>query len=553
MKTFIATISIVAFAFLSGYTQEMPADLVTKLEAKAKELNPSDASKAKAWVSQQKTAWETIQCMTFSVSEDNVKLIKAIADRKHPLDYISQESFITTQAELAAVLPEYKAQLGALTYNAILKNFEDSKKDNISILVEIMQKAISAKMEIDSLTTDKMRPKTFALIKRVAAEEYPGNFEEQLKTIKEILEGKPAQSGVANAESVNAEATAESQKNKRYTNRELEKMTRDIFAKQAYFADNDNRTIVTFTEIHGKKVMLVPASSYTPGTVFVNARGEQLDYDPSEAYVSKTIPFLIIFPKSIPENLAPAKFINDKQYRELPGTSKFIVGYVKQNLMAYPVRINSISSSQINLGTYLPPNMLEGSMIVDPISNETLSIAVNRPPKHRKTNWLERTQIHKLIRYIETNSGQLVTIRLDNLEKWEKFDENKFYEQKQMSDRLKNLVTDLMKMLSSSNLSDSEQSAILGELIRKHYPGFKSKMDRTFLERKFKAFVLDLCVLIKAEQRRITDINYYTTFRDEVEFNLAIINDLHDTLDRSLKSKMYMQLLFDDIKRFQRM
>ena len=542
MKTFIATISMTAFAFLAGFAQEMPADLKAKLDAKALEVSQNNESKAKAWVSQQKTAWETIQCMAFSVGEDDVKLIKSIADKKHPLDYVSQEAFITEQAGLASALPEYKAQLGASTYNAIRKSFEATNPTNIGVLVELMQKATTAKMEIDSITSDKVRPRTLAIIKKVVAEEYPGNFAEQLKTIKEILEGKPA------------EATADTNTNqpeKRITNRELEKMTREMFANQTYLTDGEKRAIAILTEIQGKKVMLIPASAYVPGTTLSNVRGEQLEYNENEVYSSKEYPFVIVFPKNIPENYFPAKFITNKQYKELPGQTKFIVGYIKQNVMAYPVRINSVTSTQVVLTTFLPPNMAEGSMIVDPQTKETLSFIVANPVKLRKINWMDRNQVNRLVRYIEAETGKLCAIRIDDFSKWEKFTDEKYYEQKVVLDRLKLVTNELLKLFTSSQLSDSESSQVVGQIVKKHYNGFKSKMERSSFERKYKAFIVDMCNLIKAEQRKASDVDFYAIFKEDIRINMEMLNQMLNTYERATKSQAFLNMLQDDLKRLQ--
>ena len=542
MKTFIATISMTAFAFLTGFAQEMPADLKAKLDAKALEVSQNNESKAKAWVSQQKTAWETIQCMTFSVGEDDVKLIKSIADKKHPLDYVSQEAFITEQAGLASALPEYKAQLGASTYNAIRKSFEATNPTNIGVLVELMQKATTAKMEIDSITSDKLRPRTLAIIKKVVAEEYPGNFAEQLKTIKEILEGKPAEAA--------AEATAD-QPEKRITNRELEKMTREMFANQTYLTDGEKRAIAILTEIQGKKVMLIPASAYVPGTTLSNVRGEQLEYNENEVYSSKKYPFVIVFPKNIPENYFPAKFITNKQYKELPGQTKFIVGYIKQNVMAYPVRINSVTSTQVALTTFLPPNMAEGSMIVDPQTKETLSLITANPVKLRKINWMDRNQVNRLVRYIEAETGKLCAIRIDDFSKWEKFTDEKYYEQKVVLDRLKLVTNELLKLFTSSQLSDSGRSQVVGQIVKKHYNGFKSKMERSSFERKYKAFIVDICNLIKAEQRKASDVDFYAIFKEDIRINMEMLNQMLNTYERATKSQAFLNMLQDDLKRLQ--
>ena len=545
MKTFIATISITAFAFLSGFAQEMPADLKAKLEAKATELNPDNASKAKTWVSQQNAAWETIQCMAFSIDESDVKLIKNLADKKFPLDYVSQESFISSQAEKASSLPEYKTQLGSMAYNAIRKSFESSDKTSIDSLVETLQNAVTAKMEIDALTTDKIRPRTFALIKRVASEEFPGDFAEQLKTIKEILEGKPADDNVANGDDAKSE--------KPITNKDLEQFTRNMFATQTYVTDGEKRATTVLTEIQGKRVMLIPASAFIPGITLSNPRGELLEYSEKEIFVSKELPFVIVFPKNLPESYVPAKFINDKQYRELPGTTKYVVGYIKQNIVAHPTKINSINSTQVMLATHLPPNMQEGTMIVDPISKETISLIIQQPLKLRKVNWMSRSEVNRFVRYMESDAGKLQAIRLDSFSKWEKFSEEKYYEQKMVLDRLKQVTDNVLKLFTSSQLSDSMNSDIIGYVIKKHYNGFRSKMEQSVFERKYKAYLMDMYNLIKVEQRKASETEFYSIFQAEVKTHLEILGYAMSTIEKVSKGQAYMNLLHDDLRRMQRL
>ena len=109
MKKFITSISVAAFMAVSVFAQEMPAELKAKLEAKSTELNADNKAKAKAWVKKQTEAWEIIQNMTFAADESDVKLIKKLADKKFPLDYSAQESFISEQASLAAACPTTKS------------------------------------------------------------------------------------------------------------------------------------------------------------------------------------------------------------------------------------------------------------------------------------------------------------------------------------------------------------------------------------------------------------------------------------------------------------
>ncbi len=546
MKTFIATLSLAVIAIAPIFAQEMPAELKTKLEAKAAELNPNDVSKAKSWVSQQQTAWESIQSMTFNIDASDTDLIKQLAEKKYPLNYVSQESYISNQAMAASGLPEYKVQLGAIAYDAIRKKFEASENDNIEALVEVLQHAVTAKMEVDSISSDKFRPKTFALIKKVAAEEYPGNFVEQLKTIKEIIEGKRSDIIENDEEGENVP-----EQKKVLTNLELKNVALDAFTRQTYTTEGENRGIAVLTEIQGKKVMLIPFSCFTPGTTLSNARGEQLEYNENEIYASKELPFVIVFPKNLPEGYVPAKFINDKQYRDLVGTSPFVVGYIKQNITAYPVKINSINNTSVILSTFLPNTFAEGTMLIDPNTQETLSLVVESPARLRRVNWMERSEVNRLMRMLESESGRREAIRIDGFSKWEKFIPEKYYEQKLAVERLKLLSQEFLKLFTNTNLSDSENSTIIGETVKKHTKEFRTRMDRSLFERRYKTFMNDMSNIIKAELRNAENIDFYSAFTSEVDFYRGILNQVLKTYEQASKGQTFMRIVQEDLKRNQ--
>jgi len=549
MKTLVATFCAAAFALLSAYAQEMPADLKTKLDAKAAELNPDNAAKAKAWAKQQTEAWENIQNLSFTIDAADVEMIKSFADKKFPLDYLSQEGFITEQAKAAAELPDLKTQLGAPAYEAIKKRFESEGKMNINTLVESMQTALAAKMQIDSLTTDKLRPRTFALVKKVAAEEYPGDFDAQLKTIKEILEGRPAEATAV--EVSDAETGSTNTPDKPLTHRELDAIAREMFSTQTYMTDGEKSVTAVFTEIQGKRVMLVPFRNFLPGTTLSNVRGEQLEYNEKEIYVSKELPFVIIFPKNVPESCKNAVFINDKQYKELPGTTQYIVGQLKQKTVSYPIKINSVKSTTITSATNLPPNFCVGTLVVNPTTRETVSILIETPVKLRKVNWMDRSEVNRMIRYLENDYIPLQAIRLDVFKRWEKFSPEKYYEQKAYIERIKGITDSYLKFFTTKNLSDCEMLPFLGETIRKHLKELKSRMDKPLFERKYKIFMMDMSTIAKHELRNTSNMDFYSVFTSEIGLHKDILEQVIKTYEKASKGQAYIGLVQEDIKKAQ--
>ncbi len=547
MKRFITSISVAVFA-AAAFAQEMPADLKAKLEAKSVELNADNQSKAKAWVKKQAEAWETIQNMSFSADENDIKLIKSIAEKKFPLDFSAQEPYINEQASIAAGLNDYKVQLGTSGYNELRKKFEESGNTDLNTFVELLQGETAAKMELDSLTTDKMRPRTFAIIKKAAAEEFPGNFSEQLKTVKEILSGKMPESAGGDA---HADASGTAQKKRPATMSELEKLTKERFSSQTYMTDGDNRGAAMLAEIQGKQVAFVPFNCYVPGLTLSNARGEQLEYNESEIYISKQIPLVLLFPKNLPEGVKNAAFINDKQYRDIVGTSQFVVGYLKQNLMAFPVKINSINERSLALNTRLPVNYCEGTLIINPNTFETLAVVMPADQRIRKINWMQRSEVNRLMRDLESDAGRLEARRLDCLDKWEKFSSDKYIEQKMKLDRLRAVSNDFTKLFTSTSLSDSENSPVIGSIVKKHIKEFKTRMDKSRFERAYKAYMLDLSNLIRTELRDVKGTEFYSGFEGEVNKYVEVLEQVLKTFEMASKSQSFLALVQEDVKRNQ--
>ncbi len=550
MKTFIATISIIALTAVSTFAQGMPDDLKMKLEAKAAQEFKNDASLAKAWISKQKGAWESIQSLSFPIDASDIKLIKDMAEKKYPLDYISQEAYITKQADAASTLPEYRLQIGEEQYNAIKAEFGKNNDGNISDLLEVLQKAAAAKIELDSITTDKFRKKTFELIKRAVTVEYPTNFDEQIVTLKEIIEGKKPDIVETEVADNNTSSVMELTK---LTESEQKKIAIEMFNAQTYSSNSENRVSITLTEIRGKRVMLVPFEGFSPGTTFSNRLGDQLEYDENEIYSSKEAPFLIIFPKNVPDNYVPAKFPLPDSFRNLLGSSQFVVGQYKQNIDAYPVKIRSITDKTLMLNRKTPNTFTVGSHLFDPINKDTLAIFIKYSPSPVRVNWLEKSEVNRFTRMLEramTSEG-LVPIRVDNLVKWEKYTPERYYEQKMALEKFQQLTNEFTTYFTSKSISESENSAFIGSAVKNCISEFKSRMNEPMRERKYKEFLNSLMIVIKSEVKRLEKIEFYNGFSSSLNLYSNIVQQHLKTLEMLSKGQNYKMIIQDDLMRNQ--
>ena len=99
--------------------QEMPESLKADLKAQSTKLHPDNESAAKSWYRTQRAAWESIQNMSFSIDEADLKEIKANAEKKYPLDFSKQETYMTDSAQRILDCADFKSQLGAEAFSAL--------------------------------------------------------------------------------------------------------------------------------------------------------------------------------------------------------------------------------------------------------------------------------------------------------------------------------------------------------------------------------------------------------------------------------------------------
>lgn len=82
---------------------------------------------------------------------DDIEMIKKLAEKKFPLDYVSQEVFINEQAVAAAGLPDLKSQIGKASYDAIKAKFDKEGKTDLNEFINLLNAQIAAKSQLEML------------------------------------------------------------------------------------------------------------------------------------------------------------------------------------------------------------------------------------------------------------------------------------------------------------------------------------------------------------------------------------------------------------------
>lgn len=551
----------------SVFAQEMPADLSAKLEAKAAEVNAGNSAAAKTWLRKQVGAWETIQNMSFAADESDIKLIKEIAEKKYPLDYVNQEKFINEQSIVAAGLPEFKVALGKDGYEAVRKKFFDSGKTDLNELVEILRNQAAAKTEIDSMKPigDEM---TFAITKEVVAKKFAGDYVSQLAFLKKqsapaaaapaaaaTSEPQTSDNAVATTTTLTSEtAVMDSETAKRPMNvSELNKIARDIFSKETFVVEGARKCTAVAAEIEGKQVILMPFTAYSPDSsiTVLNNLGEEVQYDKDSIFACKDLPLMLIFAQSVPADTLNVAFPTDNLYRDLIGKNVFFVGFTTNNIQSFPVKINAISDPIITLSTRIPTNFQEGTILLDAESGVTLGILTINNPIIKNVNWKNRSEVNKFLRSLDTNFKSLNCIRIDRLGEFEKVESERFKAEQKKIAELKVLALDVIKVLTNSRIDELSGLPVIGKIVNKHKRDMMRKQEKSRFDRLGRQYLQDIITLIKVNLKDYNPNEFYTAHRvDAIQYQ-NVLNDFIKTFDNALRSGNFKEFLPYEANRIQ--
>ena len=553
----------------------MPADLKSKLEAKAAELQPSNKSAAKTWLVKQMNAWESIQNLAFAADADDIEMIKKLAEKKFPLDYVSQETFINEQAVAAAGLPDLKSQIGKASYDAIKAKFDKEGKTDLNEFINLLNAQIAAKSQLEMLRPlPSIDESTFSITKEVLKKKYPDDFLSQLNELKKLSNAvdaaadaaaksggtpsaaapgtEPAPGQPAGA-AANAQAGAGTPQQP-LTLAELNLKAREQFNSHTLTVEGESKVTALPVVMHGKQVILIPFSAFSggPNVSIMNNLGEQVDFDQSNIFASKNYPFVIVMPKSsIPSTTVNANLATDKEYREIVGKPIFFMGYTATNIQIFPVKLNAVSDQTLVLSSRIPNNFIDGTVLMNPEDDLILGSMIAFKKEHPKVQWNMRNSVNFLRRTIESRNPFLTCVRIDRLDPWEKLDFEKLAKQKKKLDSVNKLLWDFILLNTSKRLVDTEKLAIVGQTVSKYKEELKTRMEKSRFDRLFRQYLQDLMMLIKSELRDVNPDEFYTLYRYDLNQAINSLKSVMAFYENAIRTNSLSPLVPDDIKRVQ--
>lgn len=546
-----ALFTLMMFCVFPLFAQEMPDDIKSELEAKAKALNPDNPSGEKTWFNRQKMAWESLANTTYSILAEDISLIKKLAEEKYPLDFAQQETFINDMVDKFKDIYDFEIVLG--------DHFKEFKKDafkkyenDIDKILRHFEEQCMAKSEIDNFALPEgVDEDTFKITKEVVAAKMKGNYVAQLDAIKkQFLKGSVKQEESSESVVLAPVATGTTA---------LISNAKSAYMKNTLLLEGSFPSTVFVLEIQSKMVVIIPTTSYTPGVPLsiINSMGEKLEYSPNNVYISKTLPFVMIIPDVMPTGTEPVKIAPPNEYRNKVGKTLFFVGDQGKSLYCIPTKLNTVSDAILTTSTNCPGNLFEGSLFVDGETLEVLGsmLSVKKPIPLADWFTLQNAQsFQRSFNHATSKIGlkSLGAVRIDKLPSsgWEKIDDAKIIEERKMIERLIEVIRDANFFFVERNMANMVERKALGGLFKKHYDILKARTEVSRFDKIYRQFLDAFVGTLKNEIRNV-DLNKVSAAnRMEVNLYIDIIKNIVSWIDNAKRTNGY-KAYKEDLKQIQ--
>lgn len=551
-KKIFALLSLVTFCALPLFAQEMPENIRTELEAKAKALNPGNPSGEKAWLSRQKMAWESLANTTYSLIAEDIALIKKLAQEKHPLDFAQQETFINDQVDKFKQLSDYELVLGA--------DFKDFKKaafekfdNDINKILRHFEEQCMAKSEINNLSVpDGVDVDMFNIVKDGLAAKMKGDYVGQLNAIKkQFFKGAVAseEEEVAITQNEGALPTGVSG---------LINNSKEMFLKSTLLIENDPPSTAFAVEIQNRLVVIIPAKAYVSGSplTILNSVGEKVEYSQDKVYVSKNLPLIMIIPDVMPTGVEPIKIAPTNEYRNKVGKNLFFVGSQGRMLYSIPTKLNSVADLVLTTSTACPGNFYEGSLFLDSERSELLGIMMSVQKSIILANWFDYQNARSFQRNFQSVTRKsslknLIAIRVDRLDSgWEKINDEKLAEEERIILRLTDVVNDANFFFVDKRMSSCFNLKAMGPFFKKNYDELKVRMEVARFDKMYRKFLDAYIGFLKNEIRNIDVGKTSAANRVETKQFVDTINAVISWIEQAKRTDGYKEYK-EDLKAIQ--
>jgi len=520
--------------------QEMPEEVMAKLEAKSKEVHPDDDSAAKRWVKSQARAWESIECMSFELTPEEIASIKAGAEKKFPGDFLSQDPYIAETAksysELSALGQGIDAEIFAKIKTLALKKADN---DVLSAVEEIRNQLFAKKATDDFKAPEGMDPEEFAMTKKFLENRFAGDY---MALNAELL--KRSMGSASSDETVTVAANPADDTNA-YTI-----IGRELFNKSSVRSLDAKPYVGVAVNYMNKLGIIVPFQVFKDGEIMLTtALGDKIE--PKNIYASKKYPVLFLEMETLPEGCVPIDIISDENMRGLIAKPLTLAGmYTASVISTYRISVVAVREFDFLLSANTPFSFTTGTLLLDFENRKLVSMMLAETIYPELPNFRDRTAARMAISRAESKRADKKSyIRLDKYEPFEKLDVEKFNAQMEYFEKLINSNLSTMAIYMQNDMSAWRNVGIFKTLVDKFDEPLKSRSDDAKFQREFRNFMQDALRIIKGDIDDKDPKEFYSLIRNEIGFHIEKRRRLISFIEESLKTNNISELIPNDVRR----
>lgn len=532
-------IKALVFASLVSFTsyaqQEMPAEMVLKLDDVAKKMFPDSVRSQDRWLDEQKSNYIYLQIITATTGNENyLQDAKAQAKAKFPEDFTKQKEFVDSMNNGLALMDAFESLY------AKKEEFAKRKKEllqkypsDFAKAAEILQNESLALQELAAVPCPEgVSRDVFDAFRKGLAIQFENDFDRQKKELKSFFDRSMEFYAYQQSQkSLERDSDAISQSDSIKIEKSKEKLADSVFFV------NGEASLGFPVTIQDKTCVIFPAEAYNPrGFSIVNKMDERIIFD--TVFECADYPVMIAMIKSVSEDTTKFQLPSEEIMRGYLNKVGLIYSYDNKSDTILRNTPSSLAGVSMVYTARIPQYIASGSIFTDIDGQYLLSMAVLNN-KFGDIGQVNASEARLIARDIRRENPSKMMIRLDKLDGWKKIDNNEYALQKDILESIKKKNEEFLTFFTAKSFNELQSLEVFREIYVKYSEDVKSKTDRAMFERMIRDMVQVTVATMRRDVAKVNVATFYSSLRDELSFNLLARQRMIETLETSLKNNSF--------------
>ena len=541
---FLAALFVAASAMTAYPQEELPVEVLGKLNEKALQLHPDDLRAQEKYVADNTTAYAYMQMIPVPKgNEAAFAALKKRADEKFPMDFVKQNEFVLSMIEGITLIDAYDfAFADKNEFKKLKAAVLDANPDDYKKAAADFEKQAQAVLELNTIPKpESLDQDTWDAIKLGLSVKYKGNFPKQKETLNQLFERMNALFTFEEMEKANSQIVDMGP-----SQYEREELLKKDLGDSVLMVQND-KALGFVTTIQNRDVVIFPSDAYDArGMSVTNKLDERVIYD--EVFASKDVPVSIAFVKSIPQGVKRVKLADEAVIKANVNKDSLMYSFEMRSDALSRNKISAMGSVYLNMANRLMRSIIPGAIIVDDSGENIMGMVVEQARLADIGNLTSQEEARYLVRQLKKENLNKVVVRLDKLQNWERIDPQVYLQQSEVVENLRKRNEQFMTLFTTTRFSALEDVDVYRGTYERFYAESRNKYERTAQERMVRDMITEILGNMRRDILKADPSKFYGPLQEPYEFNLKIRQKMMETLETAVKNKTHMNYYFDDMK-----